>query len=81
MCHEITHHFASVYNLEVLDSEQNELRTDVLANLIGFHNYMAEGYADVEYPDSSGKIYHVGYISPMQCYEAYNTLKRVRTEL
>ena len=81
MCHEITHHFAAAHNLEIADTEQNELRTDVLANLIGFHEYMADGYAEVEYPQSSGKVHHVGYITPMQCHEAFNVLSKVRSRL
>lgn len=81
MCHEITHHFAAAHNLELSDTEQNELRNDVLANLIGFHEYMADGYAEVEYPQCSGKVYHVGYITPIQCHEAYNVLSKVRSQI
>ncbi len=81
MCHEITHHFAAAHNLAVEDKDLNELRTDVLANLIGFSSYMANGYSEIEYPANSKKVYRVGYITAMQCLEAQNCLKKVRSKL
>lgn len=47
LCHEYTHYFMEFHSLNWTDTELNEQRTDVMANMIGFNRIMIAGYAGV----------------------------------
>lgn len=46
MCHEFTHYFMDYYGLKVESGNVNEIKTDLLANLIGFNKIIVRGYKD-----------------------------------
>lgn len=67
LCHECTHYFMEYHGLQIADENENEIRTDIYANLIGFNLIMKRGYE----PCNNIKI---GYISSDSCSDIYNYL-------
>lgn len=67
LCHECTHFFMEYHNLKISDEKENEIRTDIYSNLIGFNLLMIRGYE----PYNNIKI---GYISSDDCSDIYNYL-------
>lgn len=77
LCHECTHCFMETHLLNWEDTDLNEQRTDVMANLIGFNSIMTAGYAGVSvitgehqerlvnYQNISNR--RIGYISEDDC--------------
>lgn len=67
LCHECTHYFMHYHKLDIENKLENEIRTDILANLIGFGKIMDYGYETFE-------GITIGYISSSECLKVYNFL-------
>ncbi|MBQ7217005.1 MAG: hypothetical protein IJS39_13595 [Synergistaceae bacterium] len=48
LCHECTHYFMEYNRLNWNDTDLNEQRTDIAANMIGFNRIMTEGYKGID---------------------------------
>lgn len=82
LCHECTHYFMEFHKLNWNDTELNEQRTDVVANLIGFNNIMAEGYREFKSFQNGKSIVHkIGYITDKDCYDISYFLDKCRGEI
>ncbi len=90
LCHECTHAFMQTHNLNWQDMSMNEERTDIMAVLLGFGNYMRRGYQIIHYtqdlPASDGgrrsqiTRKKVGYISSDECCQVQKYLAAYRRE-
>ena len=76
LSHECTHYFMEHHKLNWNDTELNEQRTDVIANLIGFNAIMRRGYRSVNTPD--GFTHKIGYITSEDCNDIGQFLKHQR---
>lgn len=74
LAHECTHYFMEYHNLKIADEKENEIRTDIYSNLIGFNLLMKRGYE--QYNNIK-----IGYISSDDCSEIYNYLTYKRKML
>ena len=86
LCHECTHYFMEYHKLNWNDTELNEQRTDVVANLIGFNKIMLEGYREINSVKTSWNTkttttHKIGYISTQDCYDLKNFLELSRNEI
>lgn len=85
ICHECTHCFMEYHGLNWNDTDLNERRTDVMANLIGFSRIMAEGYQKVSTAKEEGNIrinttHKIGYITAAECDEVRKYILFRRSE-
>lgn len=83
VCHEVTHYFMEYNKLNWNDTELNEQRTDVVANLIGFSKIMSDGYREVVTSETSLNTrtttrHKIGYISVEDCKDIWRFLLRFR---
>lgn len=86
LCHECTHYFMEYHNLNWNDTELNEQRTDVVANLIGFSKIMTDGYREFKEfkRDMNGTTtitHKIGYITSEDCEDLKRFLEHKRREL
>ena len=86
LCHECTHYFMEVHSLNWDDTSLNELRTDVMANLIGFNSVMILGYKESSITKQEGSIqrtirHKVGYITSKDCIDLKLLLTEYRIKL
>ncbi len=86
LCHEFTHYFMFVHKLWSSDPAENEMNTDITANLIGFRNQMNRGYHATEYVEildgvKRTKSNYVGYITALECAQAGQYLDYYRAKL
>ena len=83
LCHEVTHYFMEHNRLNWNDTELNENRTDVVANLIGFNRIMIAGYREIRntvYSWDSRTIerHKIGYITESDCRDLGELLRNCR---
>ena len=86
LCHECTHYFMEYHKLNWNDTELNEQRTDVVANLIGFSKIMTDGYREFKEfkRDMNGTTtitHKIGYITSEDCEDLKRFLEHKRQEL
>lgn len=86
ICHECTHYFMSYHKLDSTLEEINELRTDVLAILLGFGNILIDGYKQTSFYKRHGDTEKhitsvIGYISSSDCSNVYQFLVSKRVYL
>ena len=83
LCHECAHYFMEYHNLNWNDTELNEQKTDVIANLIGFNKVMLKGYREiVTHKDYRTKTTHkIGYITDQDCIDLSNFIKHRRKKI
>ena len=84
LCHELTHYFISFHRL--IDPQKNkallsidpmEIKTDILANLIGFNQIMAKGYQTTYYDDRKTKV---GYLTSDDCVRIGKIISEYRAD-
>ena len=84
LCHECTHYFMEYHKLNWNDTELNEQRTDIVANLIGFNQIMTNGYREfneVRKTTNQTITHKIGYITSRDCEDLKYFLERRRKEL
>ena len=86
LCHECTHYFMEYNRLNWKDTDLNEQRTDIVANLIGFNRIMIDGYRTIETVKVSGNIqttttHKIGYIDVKDCEDLGRFLEHRRKGL
>ncbi len=90
LCHECSHAFMEKHNFNWQDTSMNEERTDIMAVLLGFGDYMARGYRVICYTEqkyvSNDRIEtkttrkKVGYITSDECNQIQQYLITHRAE-
>ena len=86
LCHESTHYFMEHNRLNWNDTDLNEQRTDIAANMIGFNRIMIDGYREMESVSFSGNIqtttrHKIGYIAAKDCEDLGRFLMHYRAEM
>lgn len=83
LCHECTHYFMEYHKLNWKDTELNEQRTDVIANLIGFNKAMLRGYREIliRQVGNTRKTHKIGYITDRDCMDLAKFLKQRRKQI
>lgn len=74
LCHECTHYFMEYNNLNWIDMDLNERRTDMMACIIGFSKIISKGYKQIESTRYIDGIKHlqttrIGYLTDVECEE------------
>lgn len=86
LCHECTHYFMEHNHLNWIDTTLNEVRTDVMANLIGFSRILIDGYREIVNTKANDNIettttHRIGYITVEECENVRRYLLSLRKEL
>ena len=86
LCHECTHYFMEYNRLNWNDTDLNEQRTDIVANLIGFNRIMMDGYRSIDTVTVSGNTrttatHTIGYITMKDCEDLGRFLMHIRRNL
>ena len=82
LCHECTHYFMEYHKLNWNDTELNEQKTDVIANLIGFNNIMLKGYREISIKkDDNTTTHKIGYITDQDCMDLSKFIKKRRQQI
>ena len=83
LCHECTHYFMEYHKLNWEDTELNEQRTDVIANLIGFNKAMLRGYREIliRQIGNTRTTHKIGYITDRDCIDLAKFLKQRRKQI
>lgn len=83
LCHECTHFFMEKNNLNIAETKQNEVKTDIMSCLIGFAYIMKDGYKGIEtynFKNNTSHITILGYITYKDCENIYNKVNSFRLE-
>lgn len=83
LCHECTHYFMEYNKLNWKDTELNEQRTDVIANLVGFNKVMLKGYREILTRQTANEktTHKIGYITDKDCMDLAKFLKQRRKQI
>ena len=79
LAHEISHYLLNIRNLELEDTNKNEILTDVCAVYLGFGKYMLEGYKRTEYSSKEKSIISkIGYIDTDDIQYIMNKIENIK---
>ena len=86
LCHECTHYFMEYNDLNWNDTGMNEVRTDVMTNLIGFNRILIEGYKKIIDVQTQGnfqttRTQKIGYITENDCANLRRILLDYRSQV
>ena len=86
LCHECTHYFMEVKGLNIKDQARNEIRTDLLANMLGFSKFLQDGYEKIVTEKRDGTLVQthttkIGYITADECRETDRYMGLIRKKI